>query len=280
MEHRAKRYISRGRFYVDGWLHSEAALTIAALTARQRALGMTGGIAEIGVHHGKLFILLYLLSQGAEKAVAIDLFEDQHLNIDQSGSGDLARFRRNLERHADSRRLVLHKCNSMELTAADMTRLADGQLRFFSVDGGHTADITAHDLETAEASISDGGIIVVDDVFNAQWPGVSDGVHRFFERRPNLVPFAIGANKTYFCRPSHRDIYHDAAAAVASAVVTTEFLGQPVAYLSFLRQTLKSRIASSATWNRLRTTAVGLPLRWAWHTGRTLRRGLTRTEDF
>lgn len=280
MEYRVERYIRRGRFYVDGWLHSEAALIIAALTARQRTLGMTGGIAEIGVHHGKLFILLYLLSQGAEKAVAVDLFEDQHLNIDQSGSGDLARFRRNLERHADSRRLVLHKGNSMELTGAVMTRLAEGPLRFFSVDGGHTADITAHDLETAEASIAEGGIIVIDDVFNEQWPGVSDGVHRFFERRPNLVPFAIGANKTYFCRPSHRDIYHDAAAAPASAVVATEFLGQPVAYLSFFRQTLKSRIAASATWHRLRTTAVGLPLRWAWHTGRTLRRGLTRTEDF
>ena len=29
-----------------------------------------------------------------------------------------------------------------------------------------------------------------------------------------------------------------------------------------------------------RTTPVGLPLRWAWHTGRMLRRGLMRREDF
>ena len=96
-----------------------------------------------------------------------------------------------------------------------LTRLAEGPLRFVSVDGGHTAEITAHDLATAEAAIAEGGIIVVDDVFNEQWPGVGDGVRRYFERRPNLVPFAIGANKTYFCRPSHRDIYHDAAAAAA-----------------------------------------------------------------
>ena len=280
MDSRIENYIRRGKFYVDGWLRSEAALVIVALNERQRSLGVTGSIAEIGVHHGKLFILLYLLSREPERALAIDLFEDQHLNIDQSGSGDLAKFRRNLERHADSTRLVLHPGNSMDLTGAILTRLAEGPLRFVSVDGGHTAEITAHDLATAEAAIAEGGIIVVDDVFNEQWPGVGDGVRRYFERQPNLAPFAIGANKTYFCRPSHRDMYHDAAAATASAVTATEFLGQPVAFLQFLRPGLKDRVAGSPTWRRLRTTPIGLPLRWAWHTGRTLRRGLTRNEDF
>ena len=215
MDSRVENYIRRGKFYVDGWLRTEAAQIVVALTERQRSLGVAGGIAEIGVHHGKLFILLYLLGQASEKAVAIDLFEDQHLNVDHSGSGDLAKFRRNLERHADSTRLVLHQGNSMDLSGAILTRLADGPLRFVSVDGGHTAEITAHDLATAEAAIAEGGIIVVDDVFNERWPGVGDGVRRYFERRPNLVPFAIGANKTYFCRPSHRDIYRDAAAAAA-----------------------------------------------------------------
>jgi hypothetical protein len=43
---------------------------------------------------------------------------------------------------------------------------------------------------------------------------------------------------------------------------------------------LKDRVAGSPAWRRLRTTAIGLPLRWAWHTGRTLRRGLMRREDF
>jgi hypothetical protein len=280
MDSRVENYIRRGRFYVDGWLRTEAARVVVALSERQRSLGVAGGVAEIGVHHGKLFILLYLLCQASEKAVAIDLFEDQHLNIDNSGSGDLARFRRNLAHHADSARLVLHQGNSMDLSGAALTRLAEGPLRFVSVDGGHTAEITAHDLATAEAAIADGGIIVVDDVFNEQWPGVGDGVRRYFERRPNLVPFALGANKTYFCRPTHRDIYHDAAAATASTVTPTEFLDHPVAFLQFLRPGLKDKVAGSPAWQRLRTTRIGLPLRWAWHTGRTLRRGLTRNEDF
>lgn len=279
MDSRIETYVRRGKFYVDGWLHSEAALTMVALDARQRALDVKGGVVEIGVHHGKFFILLYLLNHAPHKAVAIDLFGDQHLNVDQSGSGDLERFRRNLERYADSSRLVVHQGNSMELAGADLVRMADGPVRFVSVDGGHTAEIAAHDLATAEGAIAEGGIIVVDDVFNEQWPGVGDGVHRYFERRPNLVPFAIGANKTYFCRLSHRDIYHDAAASAASSATATEFLGQPVAFLSFQRQRLKDRMAESIAWRRLRATAIGLPLRWVWHTGRTLRRGLMRNED-
>ena len=58
----------------------------------------------------------------------MDLFEDQHLNIDLSGSGDLAKFHRNLLRHANDARLVLHQGNSLELAGADLVRLAEGPL--------------------------------------------------------------------------------------------------------------------------------------------------------
>jgi hypothetical protein len=274
------RYIRHGMFHVEGWLRTEAALAIAALSECQHAAGIEGGIAEIGVHHGKLFILLCLLSRPPERAVAIDLFGDQRFNVDQSGRGDLARFRRNLTRHADDERLVLHQGNSLDLSGADLVRLAAGPLRFISVDGGHTAEITAHDLAIADAGLAEGGIIVVDDVFNEQWPGVGDGVRRYFECRSNLVPFALGANKTYFCRPSHRGLYVEAAAAATTAVTTKVFLGEPVELLQFVRPRLKDRVAGSLLWQRLRTTPIGLPLRWAWHTGRTLQRGLMRREDF
>ena len=95
-----------------------------------------------------------------------------------------------------------------------------------------------------------------------------------------LLPFAICANKTFFCRPSHRDLYREAAAASASGCTMPEFLGAPVAVLHFQRPGFKDRFAGTAVWQGLRRTPVGLPLRWAWHAGRTARRALLRREDF
>ena len=280
MDERAATYIHRGKFLVDGWLRTEAALTVANLVAEQRRLGVAGGTAEIGIHHGKLFILLYLLSRPPEKAVAIDLFEDQHLNVNSSGEGDLAQFRANLERHADSTRLVVHKGDSTQLTGDLLQRLADGPLRLISIDGGHTEEITASDLGVAEAALVEGGIVVVDDIFNEMWPGVADGVHRYFRDRPQLVPFAICANKTFFCRRSHADGYRAAAIAGAMGHVTPSFLGQPVAVLHYMRPGLKDRVSRSAAWQGLRTTLPGRALRGMWNAGRRTRRLMQRREDF
>ena len=68
-----------------------------------------------------------------------------------------------------------------------------------SIDGGHTADITAHDLATAEGALAEGGIVLLDDCFKEMWPGVINGVHRYFSEPRSIIPFGIGANKTFFC---------------------------------------------------------------------------------
>ncbi len=50
---------------------------------------------------------LYLLSCAPEKAMAIDLYSDQHLNVDESGSGDLLKLHSSLVLHADAEPLVV-----------------------------------------------------------------------------------------------------------------------------------------------------------------------------
>jgi len=49
------------------------------------------------VHHGRLFILLYLLGARGEWAVAIDLFSRQESQQRPFGAGDLERFKKNLD---------------------------------------------------------------------------------------------------------------------------------------------------------------------------------------
>ena len=55
------RYLLRGSRTVAGWMFSGAAAMVRAISDAQRE---PGNIAEIGVYHGMLFILLYLLARG------------------------------------------------------------------------------------------------------------------------------------------------------------------------------------------------------------------------
>ena len=226
-------YLKHGHHLVKGWLSPAAAQAIVLLSRQQRNENLSGGVAEIGVHHGKLFILLYLLSAENEPAVAIDLFSHQDLNVDRSGAGDLERFKQNLCRHADASRLIIHEGDSTELTAARLLELGRGPFRLISIDGGHTAEITAHDLSTAEGALADGGIVILDDCFNEEWPGVSDGVHLYFSEPRSIVPFGIGAGKTFFCQPAFAERYVAVLRRLDTKAVERDFLGCRVVCFNF-----------------------------------------------
>ncbi len=230
---RLNAYLKHGQFLVKGWLVPGAPEAIILLSDEQRSANLRGGVAEIGVHHGKLFILLYLLGLEDEPAVAIDLFSHQELNIDHSGAGDLERFKQNLQTHADSSRLVVHEGDSTQLTSNDLLQLGRGPLRIISIDGGHTAEITGHDLATSEGALMQGGIIVLDDCFSEIWPGVIDGVHRHFSQPGTMVPFGIGANKTFFCHPPFARRYADILRKIDRRSVEQEFLGYSVVCFNF-----------------------------------------------
>ena len=55
------RYRSVGHKLVTGFMEPEVLLVAGALDEAQRARSVGGAVAEIGVHHGKLFIGLGIL---------------------------------------------------------------------------------------------------------------------------------------------------------------------------------------------------------------------------
>src|SRR3546814_10878493 len=59
-------YVRQGLKRVDGWLFPYSVDFIRSLAALQRDTGIAGSVGEIGVHHGKLFILLALARQAGE----------------------------------------------------------------------------------------------------------------------------------------------------------------------------------------------------------------------
>jgi len=196
-----RRYVDGGHDAVEGWLKPRSAAMIAALSMLQRRRGLRGAVGEIGVHHGKLFILLALSADGGETAFAIDIFEQQELNLGESGRGDREAFYRNLRAHGiDPDSLHIVTASSLDVSGAEL-RKAIGPARLLSIDGGHTEECIRNDLAIADALLADHGVVILDDVFNATWPSVVTGYARYLmAQSPATVPFATSPNKVYACR--------------------------------------------------------------------------------
>jgi hypothetical protein len=137
---------------------------VKTLTDEQHKLGIWGAVGEIGVHQGKFAAPLIGYADWGEPAYAFDLFEDQDSNVDQSGKGSRAALLANLRRCGISDTAVtLVKANSMGLSAAALHGLGVPKFRLLSVDGGHTLEVTLHDLQVASCALLDGGIAILDD---------------------------------------------------------------------------------------------------------------------
>jgi hypothetical protein len=210
-------YVRSGSKSVAGWLGRVDSQLWLEILNYQRERHINGGLAEIGVHHGRSFIALGLALQDGEKAYAIDVFEDQAKNLDGSGLGDRGRFEANLARFHVERSRVVIDARGSDVVAPDDILSKVGRVRFFSVDGGHWRDIVGSDLRLAASVLSDQGVIALDDFMRPEWPDVSLGLFDWFEGSDKtIVPFAIGFNKLYLCRREEVGAYQRA--------VDTEFV--------------------------------------------------------
>lgn len=178
---------------VSGWLSSGAISLVLAVNQWQRWNSIEGHTAEIGVHHGKLFILLKNLCSVGEFALAVDVFEDQQLNPDHSGHGDREKLEHNLRTHSNNRNVLILKKDSLLLTPEDFD---NRQIRIFSVDGSHTAEHTESDLSFATRMLARGGVVILDDFYNQEWPGVQEGFYSFMSHCcDRFAAVAYGDNK-------------------------------------------------------------------------------------
>lgn len=221
-------YRDTGFKAIEGWLDQRLFPVLDALHAIQTELGTTGGAVEIGVHHGRFFVPLNaMVSKGGGQSFAIDLFDNQTLNIDRSGRGNLSKFEENLAAHD------LHKGENVTCVAGDSTRLPAQVLetlkanpaRVISVDGGHTVEHTINDLTLASEIVSDSGMVILDDIMNPRWCGVFEGLVCFLQRRPTLWPVFIGLNKLCLVPMSVHGAYVDGLATRLDPIKRVELCG-------------------------------------------------------
>jgi hypothetical protein len=193
---------------IDGWMYQTTALAMMELLWLQEEAGLTGNIAEIGIHHGCSALALIAAARPDDTTIAIDLFDRQDLNADDSGAGSQTAFQEHLRYLFPQAQVTTIAKSSIEIRG-DERKHGLAYLRFFSVDGGHTRALTLNDLAIADASLAPYGIAVLDDVFNANWPGVASGLFAFLGRAPDLAPFAIFPNKVFLCRGAFREFYRN-----------------------------------------------------------------------
>jgi hypothetical protein len=209
---------------------------IAAIGQQQSADGVRGGLAEIGVHHGKLFFILSLLRRDGEKLLAMDLFEDDEGNRGTSQSGRDTAFFRNIEAlGVPVAPDEILKCNSLEVSARDI-EARTGPVRLFSIDGGHLYQHVENDLQLALDCLHERGVVIIDDFCTARWPEVTFAAYDFLRaEKAGLAPFLITKSKLYACRTAAVPYYQS---MVRSNPVLSryhsdqvEIVGQEVAFL-------------------------------------------------
>lgn len=187
---------------INGYLNVPSYAAFAVVYAAQRAAGVWGAVGEIGVHHGRSFILAALLSSPSEPLWVLDLFEElQALNVDSSGSGSFAALSRNMARVGlDIAAASVERRSSADLPADYFCSGGMPRFRFFSVDGGHTEKLTRLDMTTARCHLAEGGVIAVDDIFNNLFLGVTEGGTYMTSKTCAL---SLGCFRRFcFCLPS------------------------------------------------------------------------------
>lgn len=153
---------------MEGFLELNTARVIDYVNGLQEKGDLVGNIFEIGVQHGRTTILLAsFIKPGRERLIVNDLFDLQNLNVSSSGCGSEKLFLRNISRFFKRRDfLTILKKPSQELDLQETTT----RCRIFVIDGGHTAEETSADLETARRALLEGGVLSSTTIFPLNFP--------------------------------------------------------------------------------------------------------------
>jgi hypothetical protein len=177
---------------VPGWFNVDDFGHFLLVLRMQSLSGLKGDLLEIGSYHGRSSAVMSTLLAEDERLIICDAFD---LVTDDNYSGDFAiptpeGVRENIKRVSpafDMNRVDIIRCLSSDLGS----RLSPGQkFRFVHIDGGHSVEQTFKDLELAHALLVTGGVVVVDDYHNADWPTVTEGTDMYLKTRTGLSVLA------------------------------------------------------------------------------------------
>ena len=207
-EQRLEHFNLRIFGHVEGWLGDRMSQIVGVFGDILDRDGIRGNIVEFGVHHGLFLFLLEALRNDDEECFAIDVFEQQHLNVDHSGNGSLPVFLSYLETLMGPQRRSFRivQRDTLSFSTVEAAELF-GKIgvKVLSIDAGHTIQHACNDLHLAQEVLVPGGIVALDDYMSVHWPGVTEGFYRFMlSGNRRLKPFLYFQNKLFLTTVSEQ----------------------------------------------------------------------------
>lgn len=206
---------------INGWMIADHVDLVHYLSEMQWAHGVYGLVGEIGVYQGKFATALaqYTDTKNGERFFVCDIFNKTQLeeNIriyDVNVTKNI--FFKNMEKigfsvdNADpAKRLYVWYASASHLSKNVFLQMKLSSARMISIDGYHHTVNVYNDLIQVMCVLRRGGIVIIDDIFNAGWPEVNEGVKIFNEEIGSniLKPIIYYANKLYLTTVDWYDTY-------------------------------------------------------------------------
>ncbi len=192
---------------IPGFLNRKQALIWGFLLELQAAEGISGNFAEIGVYEGRSALLLAAWQSPEESLTLVDPYESPELSTRLANIAPAAKTN------------FLAVSSEDDVVAKNLAAIPGG-IRFFHIDGRHTAHSVRHELRTAAAVLAPRGLVCVDDFFSTRYPEVTQGVFDFVREHPEELQIVLCAfNKCFLCRPAALEFYLDAVGSLLMPVM-------------------------------------------------------------
>lgn len=192
---------SRGWFYnkkIRGWWKDSLFELYEAINVVQKE-NITGNLCEIGIWYGRSLLPLYNLAD-TEITVGVDIFnrnqKQEVLNTVNQCFGSLDN-------------LVIIEGNSGHSSIKDSIKKLD-PFRIIYIDGGHSFEAASSDLCLAEETLTNGGLIIMDDYRNPNVGRTVTKAIQTFTKHTDYNVIFTSCHQAFICQSSVSQTYINA----------------------------------------------------------------------
>jgi predicted O-methyltransferase YrrM len=163
---------------VPGWFEPTDQTLFSWFLSKQVSSGQKGDLAELGVYMGKSAISIGDHLQDGEVFTVIDLFEEISEEVENQAENE-STYADLTQRSFEANYLRFHD-QLPRIIRGDSRRITEharvGAHRFVHVDASHLFEHVRADAASARRLLSEGGVVVFDDIHSIHAPGVAAAV--------------------------------------------------------------------------------------------------------